>query len=364
MLGFYPLSANAIGGMPIESNRILEQNIGVSLITDSTLLKEVFLQGEVVFFKTIEVYLDIYRNLFSEETFTLTTVSNLTNIINIRFEQSIDFAMNAQASSYTFIESNSNFKMMAYPILDVDNNTSGQPGGIPVEGFYPPNNVIFVLTHEDSDPITKNITSSIGDFTGYSIQNSDLISVSLIDNVAEVKVKTPYILGARLQQFISTKILQPQSVAYDYTLRFDSDIIQLTQQKFDINGCQNATLILEDGILYAKNDLYFVKIGEVIDSRELVFKNLLITSSDEILIEARCQLEDIPSPEYYQQVINTRVVDDKDQLGSVDLTQSLRTAESEEQFIELSVGQTNVIYKIMVLPNFDIDKNLILETVN
>jgi N-acetyl-beta-hexosaminidase len=33
----------------------------------------------------------------------------------------------------------------------------GSPGGIPVDGFYPPNNVIFIVAYETDEQITKQV---------------------------------------------------------------------------------------------------------------------------------------------------------------------------------------------------------------
>ena len=256
MLGFYPLSSESIAGMPIASVNNLLSQIDGQLTSQSTLLKEIFLQSDILLLETVTVNLDIFKLLQSGCDLTMTVYSSLQNIIVNRLESTALFELTAIANSVFYVDSVVDITMRAYPNLNVDGNAMGSPGGVPVDGLYPPNNVIFILTNEDSTPITKTVTSSIGDFTGYQIQNTDIISISLLDNIAAVTVNTPYQLGVAQQQFISTKILTPQNVVYDYSLKFDQRVVQIKQQMFDLEGCQNAQLYLENNLLHARNEFY------------------------------------------------------------------------------------------------------------
>ena len=146
----------------------------------------------------------------------LNLTNNLPGIINldittegsITVERNLISAIECEISStilqgFTFVNSITTINTSIHALLDVNGNTVGSPGGIPSEGFEPPNSLLLARHSESDAAQTYFITADFSsienpnintEIIGYSLSEQlpqDIVEFSMEGSVLAIRLNTP-----------------------------------------------------------------------------------------------------------------------------------------------------------------------------
>ena len=146
----------------------------------------------------------------------LNLTNNLPGIINldittegsITVERNLISAIGCEISStilqgFTFVNGNTIINTSIHALLDVNGNTVGSPGGIPSEGFEPPNSLLLARHSESDAAQTYFITADFSsienpnintEIIGYSLSEQlpqDIVEFSMEGSVLAIRLNTP-----------------------------------------------------------------------------------------------------------------------------------------------------------------------------
>jgi len=146
----------------------------------------------------------------------LNLTNNLPGIINldittegsITVERNLISAIECEISStilqgFTFVNSITTINTSIHALLDVNGNTVGSPGGIPSEGFEPPNSLLLARHSESDAAQTYFITADFSsienpnintEIIGYSLSEQlpqDIVEFSMEGSALAIRLNTP-----------------------------------------------------------------------------------------------------------------------------------------------------------------------------
>lgn len=134
---------------------------------------------------------------------------DITTEGSITVERNLISAIECEISStildFTFVNGNTIINTSIHALLDVNGNTVGAPGGIPSEGFEPPNSLLLARHSESDAAQTYFITADFSsienpnintEIIGYSYSSSeqlpqDIIEFSMEGSVLAIRLNTP-----------------------------------------------------------------------------------------------------------------------------------------------------------------------------
>jgi hypothetical protein len=298
---------------------------------------------------------------------------------------------------------NAQVSVNAYPLLNVNGNVTGSPGGPSVDGFIPLSSLRLIRQSETSDPETYTVTAN---FSGDANIITEIVEVDLDDNPAGVisysytgnqatfNVLTPRAVYAESSTFVLSKEVSPiYNTSIDYNTKFSAKIKQsrignnFYSTKFHIPGNYLCSL-KDDG--YGNINLfewidtitpeYIRTVGTIdYDTGAVLIKDLNIIAVQDSRIFFRVESLDALAPtKEYLNLKSSQLVQSSTVTFPSGETVQISSYEKQTDLVILwayikarsydisnpsvTLETREATYKIIILPDYDLSKQKILQT--
>ena len=189
----------------IDLDKPLSSSISQSVSTSGEVQILTIISGSLICTTTSTGNLAVEKFLIGDLSADIDT--NASVIVNRPLSASVLVNTAAQViDSFTYISGTTGLVVSAFPLLDVNGNTEGAPGGEPAEGFTPSTSLLLGRQSESAAPQTYIITADFGseeepgvmtEMIGYTMSEQlppDIIEFSLEGPSLVINVKTPTLI--------------------------------------------------------------------------------------------------------------------------------------------------------------------------
>jgi len=199
------LTCQANASAVIDLNKNLESSISQSVSTSGEVQILTLISGALTTSTVMTGILGVEKFLAGDISSNISsspTVSALKSL-NASIGMSVSAAI---VDAFTQISGSAGLTVSTFPLLDVNGNTEGAPGGVPVEGFTPSTALLLGRQSESAAPQTYIITADFGseeepgvmtEMIGYTMSEQlppDIIEFSLEGPSLVINVKTPTLI--------------------------------------------------------------------------------------------------------------------------------------------------------------------------
>jgi hypothetical protein len=390
------LSGNTTG--LIQISKKLSASINASELNAALLLQYQLLSSNLTSSITTNASLSV--SLMAIVANSISTTQPLTVIKHLN----ANILANSNINVGTPVEGNITLKNNVYALLDVNGNTWGYPGGSSVLGFYPLSALTLAQQSESSNSQTYQITASFSNEPSITTEiievdfddnPADVLSYSINNNVVNVSVNTPKLVYKESSTFLVQKEVVPLfNVSYNYTTKFNTKIKQsragknFYSGKFYVEGGYLCEL-KDDGYgninLYefsdAINSSYSKTVGSInYDNGYIFINNLYIHSipTSQLFFYVESLDDIIPTTDYFNYVNSLTVQSRTITFPSgeiVEISEYKKSTELVELYVyvkarsyavsnpTVTLETREVLYKIVIFPDYDSGKNRILSMV-
>jgi hypothetical protein len=339
------------------------------------------------------------KDLFANIDFATEVNAELALTKNLSGNLSVDTDMIVGIPLYCEIQLSVN----AYPLLNVNSNVTGSPGGPSVDGFTPLSALRLLRVSESADPSTHNVTASFSEDPDVvtEIMEVDLddnpagvISYSYTGNQVTFDVLTPREVYAESSTFVLSKEVSPlYNTIIDYNTKFSAKIKQsrignnFYSSKFYVPGDYLCSL-KDDG--YGNINLYewidpvtpeYVRtVGTVdYDTGAVSIRQLNITAIQDPRMFFWVESLDALAPtKDYIDLKSSQLVQSSTLTFPSGETVEISSYEKQTDLVvlwayikarsynvatpEVTLETREVTYKIIILPDYDLSKQKILQS--
>lgn len=194
----------------------------------------------------------------AQASINVSASTNVTLGVQKNLVSSISATANATATGTGVIYSSVVCKSTIYALLDVDGNTEGSPGGLPVDGFSPSSSVVLAQHIESEPTATYTITADFDPLLETEITSvffndnpTNVLSYSIIGADLFITANTPADVYTQASTFMVNRKVVPQfNESINYNVRFntlvkrDNDGRNFYSNKFYAE--QNSICFLQD----------------------------------------------------------------------------------------------------------------------
>ena len=199
------LTCQASADAVIDLNKNLESSIAQSVSTTGEVQLLTIIEGSLTSTTTISGTLGVEKFLNGDIASVISTTPAVT--VGKPLSAFVSISATAQViDAFTYITGSSSLSVSTFPLLDVNGNTEGAPGGVPAEGFTPSTSLLLGRQSESSAAQTYIITADFSteeepnvmtEMIGYTMSEQlppDVIEFSLEGPSLVIRVKTPQLI--------------------------------------------------------------------------------------------------------------------------------------------------------------------------
>ena len=382
---------------------VVEQqaSVSVSSTTTANLQQIVDLEAIAIASTATSFVLDLVIDLDSIAQAIATVSGNASQIIALFGDILVDTDINLVGNS---LASSVAVEARVAPLLDVDGNTFGSPGGESIAGFFPPNSLIFASHSESAPEQTYSITADFSEDADivtevvevdFDDNPAEVLAYSFTGNVVQITARTPREVYAESSTFLVKRELEPiLGIPVDYRVRFNTVVKQSRSgNNFFSNKFYNDTgdicFLRDDGKgliqLWEENipgsQLFLKEVGKInYDTGEVEVRILHIKGKFEsnIFFTVESVNNVIPTSDYFNQQ-NSTIVQSKTITfptgEQVEISQYEKSSDIVNINIYIRARSFNInnpsvtleereaIYKMTILPDYDLGKQRLMQLI-